>query len=141
MRDEKGRFVKGHTPWHKGKTGVYSGQALVQMSKTKKGKRFSPETEFKKGVIPWNTGKEVPQKQWDKHHNFTTGHTRYRSYFVRNGGKPVCDGCGKKGRFASNSIHIHHKDGNRDNNIMENLQPLCSDCHLNLHENWRGRWG
>jgi very-short-patch-repair endonuclease len=24
MRDEKGQFVKGHTPWHKGKTGVYS---------------------------------------------------------------------------------------------------------------------
>lgn len=33
MRDEKGRFTKGHQPWHKDKIGVYSQDTLDAMSK------------------------------------------------------------------------------------------------------------
>lgn len=35
MRDSKGRFIKRHTPWHKGRTGVYSQETLAKMSKAK----------------------------------------------------------------------------------------------------------
>lgn len=33
MRDSKGRFVKGHTPWHKGKVGVYSKETIEKLKK------------------------------------------------------------------------------------------------------------
>ncbi len=29
-------------------------------------------------------------------------------------------------------LHVHHKDGNKNNNISENLQALCIACHANL---------
>ena len=31
------------------------------------------------------------------------------------------------------TIQLHHKDGNRDNNILENLQMLCPNCHSQTH--------
>lgn len=46
-------FKCGNTPWNKGKTGVYSEETLKKMSDSKKGKHFSPETQFKKGHTPW----------------------------------------------------------------------------------------
>ena len=55
-RDKLGRFVKGITPWNKGKTRVYSHDVLRKWSEAKKGKRLSPATEFKKGNVPWNNG-------------------------------------------------------------------------------------
>ena len=67
MRDDKGRFIKGHKQldgsekgwfrsghgtWNKGKkTGI------VPKTAFKKGQRPSPTTEFKKGQTPWNKGK------------------------------------------------------------------------------------
>jgi len=35
--------------------------------KTPKGKRFSPSTEFKKGLIPWNKGKEWIEMRGENH--------------------------------------------------------------------------
>jgi len=42
--------------WNKGKTGVYSQEALEKMSKSHRGKPNSSSTKFKKGMIPWNKG-------------------------------------------------------------------------------------
>jgi len=39
---------------NKGK--VLSEELKKQLSKANKGKHFSPKTEFKKGLIPWNKG-------------------------------------------------------------------------------------
>lgn len=33
------------------------------------------------------------------------------------------------------SVQIHHKDKNRLNNEIENLIPLCANCHFALHNN------
>ncbi len=30
-------------------------------------------------------------------------------------------------------LHIHHKDGNHDNNNKDNLIPLCPTCHGKVH--------
>lgn len=35
MRDSNGKFIKGHTPWHKGKTGVYKKDTLEKMKQAK----------------------------------------------------------------------------------------------------------
>jgi len=37
-KDEKGRFIVGHTPWHKGKTNVYSEKTKELWSEQRKGK-------------------------------------------------------------------------------------------------------
>ena len=42
-------FQKGSIPWNKNKSGIYSEEYLKKMSLDKKGKHFSPKTEFKKG--------------------------------------------------------------------------------------------
>jgi hypothetical protein len=40
----------------------------------------------------------------------------------------VCVGCGE-----SENLEVHHVDGNRSNNELSNLIPLCQDCHHILH--------
>jgi hypothetical protein len=38
-------------------------------------------------------------------------------------------------------LHVHHKDRNRNNNIIENLEVLCPTCHEEDHfTNKDGRW-
>ena len=41
----------------------------------------------------------------------------------------VCARCG-----SDYKITIHHKDGNPFNNSLENLEVLCWNCHLVLHD-------
>jgi hypothetical protein len=43
-----------------------------------------------------------------------------------------CDLCGGK-----EYLLIHHKDGNRRNNAIDNLQCLCKKCHQIEHECWK----
>jgi RecJ-like exonuclease len=38
--------------------------------------------------------------------------------------KDYCEKCG-----GTENLHIDHKDGNRSNNELSNLQTLCKDCH------------
>ena len=35
-------------------------------------------------------------------------------------------------------LHLHHKDGNHDNNLMNNLEILCPNCHA-LTDNYTGK--
>ena len=58
MRNEKGQFIKGNPPWHKGKVGVYSEETKKKMSEVKKGKtstfkgkRHSEESKKKMGLL------------------------------------------------------------------------------------------
>ena len=36
------------------------------------------------------------------------------------------------------TLEVHHKDGDRLNNVLENLELLCPNCH-SYTENWRGK--
>lgn len=40
-----------------------------------------------------------------------------------------CEVCGSK-----NCLELHHKDGNYLNNIEDNWEVLCTDCHINKHK-------
>lgn len=43
--------------------------------------------------------------------------------------KGKCEICGNR------AVIVHHIDGSKDNHNLENLIPLCRDCHKPLHSN------
>jgi len=55
-------------------------------------------------------------------------YTRARTAIVKNGTELTCNECGTDRR-----IEIHHKDTDITNNSIDNLIPLCKQCHINLH--------
>lgn len=50
-----------------------------------------------------------------------------------------CENCGLS-EWLNNPIplEVHHKDGNRNNNIIENFELLCPNCHA-LTDSYRGK--
>jgi 5-methylcytosine-specific restriction endonuclease McrA len=51
----------------------------------------------------------------------------YRDKCFREKGE-ICAECGD-----TENIEVHHIDGNRWNNHLDNLAPLCHDCHMKVH--------
>lgn len=47
-----------------------------------------------------------------------------------------CDECGVHLVDRKDLLHVHHKDGNKANNTLSNLRPLCAACHRDqpMHE-------
>lgn len=48
--------------------------------------------------------------------------------------KSYCEKCG-----ATEKLEIDHIDGNRSNNVPQNIQTLCSKCHIEkgkLNKDW-----
>jgi len=53
---------------------------------------------------------------------------------------PVCEICGEV--VHGRRLHIHHKDKNRRNNDLNNLQVVCVSCHNNvIHKRKRDELG
>lgn len=50
-----------------------------------------------------------------------------------------CENCGLS-EWLNNPIplEVHHKDGNRNNNTIENFELLCPNCHA-LTDSYRGK--
>lgn len=54
----------------------------------------------------------------------------------------VCAVCGE-----DSTVEVHHVDGNRANNSIQNLLAVCSDCHTSIHSGdpeyamWRRAFG
>lgn len=44
---------------------------------------------------------------------------------------PCCNICGKLGE------QVHHRDENRENNNLSNLQILCVKCHKHVHRKYK----
>lgn len=51
----------------------------------------------------------------------------YRSRGIEAHGE-LCEYCGTTERIV-----VHHRDGDRSNNSVENLIPLCLTCHAKVH--------
>ena len=50
----------------------------------------------------------------------------------------LCEHCGKDIKHAAHYEWVgHHKDHNRENNVIENLVLLCKRCHQIEHECWK----
>ena len=79
-------------------------------------------------IEQWQNGVEEGIKKSGK--SFKTSDT-VRNYLLEkvNYKCEIC-GWGEKNPITGKvPLEIHHKDGNRNNNIEENLQVLCPNCH------------
>lgn len=141
QRDTKGKFINGHK---------HSEETKRKMSEKKIGKRISPKTEFKKGIVPWNKGKKVPQMSGENHPMWKGGVTpknqalrmsseqkQWRiQVFERDGYK--CQVCGLVGVFLE-AHHIKSFAGYPELRLdINNGITLCSQCH-SLTDNYKGR--
>jgi len=138
-----------------------------EVSRALKGRRLSPRTEFKKGMIPHNKGKKLSieqkeklrkpkpklngnkngQKSWFneglKHPNWNGG-TSFIPYpkifkekrkMIRNKYNNTCVQCGFTQKQLGYKLPVHHIDFNKNNNLDNNLIPLCRTCHMQTNFN------
>lgn len=131
MRDKKGKFVKGGTPWNKGKkTGLV------------------PKTAFKSGHKTWNKGKSHGKIQGSKHYRWKGG------FWINKSGYKILEikRNGKRYRIREHRLvmeeylgrkltvkeDVHHKDGNKLNNEISNLELMSKSEHSKLHHKLKG---
>ena len=82
--------------------------------------------------------KYIPFNEYIKGENVQTN--KIRKKLLKEGLKEhICECC--KNTLWNNMpipLEVHHKDGNKENNNIENLQLLCPNCHA-LTDNYKGR--
>ena len=80
----------------------------------------------------WNKDQQL--KDWTA---YTKG-THLKPHLIRLRGLK-CESC-ELTEWKNNTIplEVHHTDGNKTNNSLENLQLLCCNCHA-LTDNWRNK--
>ena len=137
---------KGHIPWNKGKTGIYSEDQLRKIGESTKSR-----LKIYNHLKGKNRSEEVKQKISESliqyHENDIGNPGIYASYwkdiseriFIRD--KYACQECGKK-LFRIKGpgvINCHHIDYDTSNNNSENLITLCASCHAKTGFN-RGDW-
>lgn len=136
----RGWFKKGSKPYNYKKKlsqitkDKISASVLSAMEGLPKFKKDNiKRTQFKKGHVysHW-TGKYAEESP---HYNGKA----YRNKALSK--KEIkCEKCGKTSFSSLRKLHVHHKDENRLNQDLSNLELLCSICHLNIHKNWEVRW-
>ena len=103
MEKNSGEFKKGHTPWNKGKKGIH----------------LSPDSEFKKGQL---VGKDHPS--WKGGVQEMTHDCAYINMGPNNRVR--------RPRLVYEKFHgklpkgyvIYHRDGNKDNDELRNLEAI-----------------
>lgn len=80
----------------------------------------------------WSKGKQL--KNWSSY----TKAVRLKPHLIKLRGHK-CECCNLS-EWLNNLIplEIHHKDGNRTNNVLDNLELLCNNCHA-LTDFWRNK--
>lgn len=79
--------------------------------------------------MPTMLGRERQDMLGENNHNWNGGTRSYRKYIGE-----ACELCAKEYKLI-----VHHLDGDRYNNDMNNLQTLCTSCHCRVHNHFR-RW-
>lgn len=141
----KNAFKKGHIPWIKGK--YHSEETKQKIKKTKLGS-LPTKTSFQKGHIPWNKGKEF--MSGEKHPHWKGGKKQRKEdkrWYIWRPNHPFAD---KNkyversrlivedfiGRYLLPTEHIHHINGRKDDDRIENLHLCKSNLeHLKIHWN------
>ena len=78
----------------------------------------------------WNRDQQL--KDWSE---YTRG-VRIKPHLIRVRGNK-CESCGlEEWLDCPITLEVHHIDGDKTNNTLENLQLLCPNCH-SVTDNWR----
>lgn len=107
---------------------------------------------FKKGYIPWNKEKTMPQTTKEKHWNWKGGRLKYgsdRYIYVFNKQHPFATKSGyvaehrlimekSIGSYLKPKERVHHKDGNKTNNKIDNLKLYKSESHHQKYHHPKG---
>ena len=91
-----------------------------------------------KGVKHYISKQYVPFNKYIK--ECSVNSNRLRKKLIREGLKQAkCEHCGNDEWFGKPiPLEVHHKNGNRDDNELSNLEILCPNCHA-LTSNYRGK--
>jgi len=68
-------------------------------------------------------------RRGELHPNYKIGKHSYRERKLRNSNL-VCEICNESHPCT---LEVHHIDGDRSNNKLDNLELLCANCHLKKH--------
>lgn len=86
----------------------------------------------------YESNRYIPFAEYIKGESVQTNKIRIK--LLREGLKEhICECC--KNTLWNNMpipLEVHHKDGNKHNNNIENLQLLCPNCHA-LTDNYKGK--
>ena len=118
MRNNKGQFIKGSKPWHAGRINVYTENALKKMSD----KKIGIKTRWKGGRIVDKDGYLLiysPDHPYRNRHKYVREHRLVIENNI--------------GRFLAPFEIVHHIDGNKKNNNVDNLLLLTQGEHASLH--------
>lgn len=66
----------------------------------------------------------------EQHANWKGGTSSYRQRLSRAGIEVICKKCGNTDKRI---LAVHHKDRDRQNNSISNLNWLCHNCHYLVH--------
>lgn len=94
---------------------------------------------FPKGNIPWNKGKQIPEMCGKNHPNWKGGKDITTQGYVRlqMNGKAILEHrfimMNKIGRKLKKSECVHHINGIKTDNIIENLKIVTRKQHIKLH--------
>lgn len=63
--------------------------------------------------------------------------TKTSRFKIKHFAQELCEICRRPRAMLGNNetLEIHHKDVNPDNDVMENLLLLCTCCHRQVHHN------
>lgn len=93
--------------------------------------RLNADTSHWTGKL-WSKGQKL--KDWGQ---YARG-SALKPHLIKDRGNK-CEECGlSEWRGEGLTIELHHKDGDRTNNELDNLQLLCPNCH-SITKTWKGK--
>ena len=116
---------------------VFSDEAKLKKSKALKGKPQPAKTEYnKKAQIEKSRLTWLKKYQETPFEKLGMENRRRRVFEEQN---QCCAKCGINEWLGEQiALELEHKDGNNQNNLRENLEGLCPNCH-SITDTWRGR--
>lgn len=93
-------------------------------------KKMDIKYDGNKGLKGIKCGIKTPIKDYLNNKKFINSH-RLKNKLIEEGYKEKkCERCNlEKWNEEDIPLELHHKDGNKDNNNLENLEILCPNCH------------